>query len=169
MVTSSPSTSKAEKKVNDAVHSVNTDELSALYERDYFAWIETTIEQLQSRDYKGVDWNNLVEEIADIGRSQKHSLESNLVVVLLHLLKWQYQPDRRSRSWKSSIAEHRRRIRKLLKKSPSLKPFVSEELPEAYTDGVKQASIETGIAMKTFPEACPYSLTQVLDEDFLPE
>ncbi|TAE66541.1 MAG: DUF29 domain-containing protein, partial [Oscillatoriales cyanobacterium] len=88
-----------------------------LYDTDYLRWIETTVEKLRSRDYSNIDWENLIEEIEDMGRSERRSLESNLVVIILHLLKWQFQPDRRSGSWKASIAEHRRRIRKAVKDS----------------------------------------------------
>ncbi len=83
-----------------------------LYETDYLQWIETTIRKLRSQDYAGVDWENLIEEIEDMGRSEQRRLESNLIVVLLHLLKWQYQFECRSGSWAGSIVEHRRRIKK---------------------------------------------------------
>jgi hypothetical protein len=76
-----------------------------LYETDYLKWIETTVEKLRVRDYSSVDWENLIEEIADMGRSERKSLKSNLIVVLTHLLKWQYQPEFRSGSWKGSIAD----------------------------------------------------------------
>jgi hypothetical protein len=77
----------------------------SLYEVDYLRWIETTVERLRVRDYSSVDWENLIEEIEDMGRSERRSLESNLVVVLTHLLKWQFQPKFRSGSWKGSIAD----------------------------------------------------------------
>ncbi|MFM7368663.1 MAG: DUF29 domain-containing protein, partial [Sphaerospermopsis kisseleviana] len=80
-----------------------------LYETDYLQWIETTLSKLQNQDYTNVDWENLIEEIADMGRSERKSLKSNLIVILLHLLKWQFQPNQRSGSWESSIIEHRRR------------------------------------------------------------
>jgi len=82
----------------------------SLYETDYLRWIEIT-EKLRVRNYSNIDWENLIEEIEDMGRSERRSLESNLIVVLTRLLKWQYQPKFRS-GWKSSIVEHRRRIRK---------------------------------------------------------
>ncbi|MGB3768952.1 MAG: DUF29 domain-containing protein [Phormidesmis sp.] len=165
-MTASPSPAN---QATSTVQLMGADDLAALYERDYFAWIEATLRGLQQRDYNSVDWNNLIEEIADMGRREKRSLEGNLVIVLLHLLKWQYQPGRKSRSWASSIAEHRRRIRKQLKDSPSLKTFIVEELSESYTDSVRQASIETGLPIETFPVSCPYAIAQVLDDDFLPQ
>ena len=74
-----------------------------LYDTDYLQWIETTVEKLQSHDYANVDWENLIEEIADMGRSERRSLKSNLIVILVHLLKWQFQPEKRSGSWEGSI------------------------------------------------------------------
>jgi hypothetical protein len=141
----------------------------SLYEADYLKWIETTTEKLRVRDYSSVDWENLIQEIEDIGRSERRSLESNLVVVLTHLLNWQYQRDFRSGSWKGSIAEHRRRIRKALKESPSLKLYLQEVFAECYLDAVEQASAETELPLERFPCECPYTSAEVLDSNFLPE
>lgn len=139
----------------------------SLYETDYHQWIETTVEKLHSRDYANVDWDNLIEEIEDMGRNERRSIESNLIVVLLHLLKWQYQPERRSGSWEGSIIEHRRRIKKALKESPSLQPYLESIFAESYVEAVKQAKAETGLPLEMFPP-CPYELTAVLDDEFLP-
>jgi hypothetical protein len=92
-----------------------------------------------------------------------------LVVVLKHLLKYQFQPRRRSRSWLSSIAEHRRRLRNDLATSPSLRPYARKQLEECYQDGRRQALIETGLAPDALPSAPPYSLEQTLDPEFLPD
>ncbi len=140
-----------------------------IYEADYLRWIETTIERLRSQDYANVDWENLIEEIADMGRSERRSLESNLIFVLLHLLKWQYQPEQRSGSWEGSIIEHRRRIKKALQESPSLKPYLDGVFAECYTEAVKQAKAETGLPLETFPMQCLYKLVEVLHDKFLPE
>lgn len=147
---------------------INSDR-QTLYDIDYWQWIEKTVEQLRNRDYTNVDWQNLIEEIEDMGRSEKRSLESNLIVVLLHLLKWQYQSDRRSGSWEASIIEHRRRINKALKESPSVKPYLEEILAECYAEALKQAKAETGLPLETFPTNCPYELTEIRDDEFLPE
>jgi len=141
----------------------------SLYEADYLKWIETTIEKLRVRDYSNIDWENLIEEIDDMGRSERKSLKSNLIVVLTHLLKWQYQPDFRSGSWKGSIVEHRRRIRDALKDSPSLKPYLEEVFAQCYWDAVELASAETELPVETFPQECPYISAEVLDSNFLPE
>ena len=149
------------------MHPLKSDRLT-LYERDYLQWIETTVEKLHSRDYANVDWDNLIEEIEDVGRNERRSLESNLIVVLLHLLKWQYQPERRSGSWEGSIIEHRRRIKKALKESPSLQPYLESIFAESYVEAVKQAKAETGLPLEMFPPQCPYELTAVVDDEFLP-
>jgi hypothetical protein len=140
-----------------------------VYDTDYLRWIETTVENLRVRDYSNIDWENLIAEIEEMGRNERRSLESNLVVILLHLLKWQFQPDQRSGSWKGSIVEHRRRIRKALKDSPSLKPYLEEVLAECYADAAEQASAETGLLVETFPQLCIYTSVEVLDSDFLPD
>jgi hypothetical protein len=139
-----------------------------LYEADYLQWIETNLENLRNQDYERVDWENLLEEIEDMGRSERRRLESNLIIVLLHLLKWQYQPEKQSGSWESSIIEHRRRIKKALKESPSLKPYLTNILDESYAESVKQAKAETKLPLETFPQECPYSLTSILDDRFFP-
>ncbi|NEP17372.1 MAG: DUF29 domain-containing protein [Leptolyngbya sp. SIO4C1] len=141
----------------------------SLYETDYLQWIETTLAKLRQQKYAQVDWANLIEEIEDMGKRERRSLESNLVILLLHLLKWQYQPTLRSGSWAGSIFEHRRRIRKALQTSPSLEFYLNEVFTEAYGDALKQAAAETGLSRERFPSDCPYQLTQVMDEDFLPE
>jgi hypothetical protein len=140
----------------------------SLYETDYLAWIEATVQQLERKDLAQVDWENLIEELKDMGRSERRSLESNLVVLLTHLLKWQYQPTMRSGSWKGSITEHRRRLRKALHESPSLRPYFKEILAECYSDAVRIASDETGLSVVSFPQISPHSEAQILDFDFLP-
>jgi hypothetical protein len=141
----------------------------SLYETDYLKWIDTTIEKLRLQDYSNIDWENLIEEIEDMGRSERKSLKSNLIVVLTHLLKWQYQPEFRSGSWKGSIVEHRRRIREALSDSPSLKPYLEEVFAGGYLDAVEQASAETGLPVETFPQECPYTSAEVLNSNFLSE
>jgi hypothetical protein len=140
-----------------------------LYDIDYLKWIETTLEKLQLRDHSNIDWENLIEEIADMGRSERRSFESNLVALLMHLLKWEFQPDKRSSSWKGTIVQHRRRIRKSLQNSPSLKPYLEEVFSECYSDAVEQSSAETGLSIETFPQLCVYTSAEVLDSHFLPD
>ena len=141
----------------------------SLYEADYLKWIETTVEKLRSRDFSDVDWENLIEEIESMGRTERKSFKSNLIVVLIHLLKWQFQPELRSRSWKSSIVEHRRRICDDIEDSPSLKLYLQEVFDKCYSDAVKIASIETGLPLEVFPQLSPYTSVEILDSNFLPD
>ncbi len=140
-----------------------------LYEKDYLQWIQTTLEKIRSGDYVNVDWENLIEEIEDMGRSERKSLKSNLIVVFLHLLKWQFQPEMRSGSWEGSIIEHRRRIRESIDDSPSLQNYLESIFFDCYLQAVKQAKAETRLPLETFPQQCPYDLEQVVSDEFLPE
>ena len=138
-----------------------------LYDRDYYQWLTKTAELLRLKEFNKLDLENLIEEIESLGKSEKRVIKSNLIVVILHLLKWQYQPKKRSNSWKSSIREHRRRIQELLTDSPSLENYLPEIFIACYVAAKKQASDETGLSITFFPEACPFSLAESLDEDFL--
>lgn len=141
----------------------------SLYDTDFVCWVETTVKQLRNQNYRDVDWVNLIEEIEEMSRRERKSLKSNLIVILLHLLKWQYQPDYRSGSWRSSIREHRRRINDDLKDSPSLFSYFQEVLAECYIYACEQAADETGLPLDTFPVDCPYFPEQVLNSEYLPE
>jgi hypothetical protein len=140
-----------------------------LYQSNVEYCYDACKKKIRDRDYKNVDWENLVEEMQDMGKSERRSLESNLIVVLLHLLKWQYQSNCRSGSWESSIIEHRRRIKKALQESPSLKPYLIGILTECYAESLKQAKAETGLPLSTFPTECSYDLfAEIMNDEFLP-
>lgn len=139
-----------------------------LYEQDYYLWLEQIALTLASRSWSEVDISNLVEEIKDMGRSERRALESNLTVVLLHLLKYKYQPTHRSNSWLSSILEHRLRIKKQLQESPSLKPYLEQVFEECYGDARLRAAVETGLPLTTFPTELPFTTEEVRDIDYLP-
>ncbi len=140
-----------------------------LYDQDFYLWIETTAKQLKEGRFSEIDLENLIEEIESMGRSEKHALESNLVVILMHLLKYKYQSEKRSNSWKGTIREHRRRLTRTFKDSPSLQPYFQEVLPECYQDARKQASDETGLSLDAFPVEFPFTVDECLNEDFLPD
>ncbi|HEX5078130.1 MAG TPA: DUF29 domain-containing protein [Geminicoccaceae bacterium] len=141
----------------------------SLYERDFCLWVEEQARLLRERRLEQLDIANLVEEIEDLGASERRAIRNNLVVVLKHLLKCSYQPSRRSRSWLSSIVEHRRRLRDDLATSPSLEPYARERFEQCYRDSRRQALIETGLEPDLIPTAPPWSLEQALDPDFLPD
>ncbi|MEB3295079.1 MAG: DUF29 domain-containing protein [Synechococcales bacterium] len=142
--------------------------LQHLYQQDFVQWLELTLETLRSQHYDQVDWQNLLEEIEAMGKRERKSVRSNLTVLLLHLLKWQFQPDRRSASWQSSIVEHRQRLEDDLEDSPSLSGYLLESLPKAYQNARQRAAAETGLSIATFPETCPYAIEQLLQMEFLP-
>ncbi|MDM3846513.1 MAG: DUF29 domain-containing protein [Aphanizomenon gracile PMC644.10] len=142
---------------------------SNLYEEDFYLWIKTTAKQLKNGNFAEIDLDNLIEEIESMGRSEKRALKSNLLVLLMHLLKYKYQPEKCSNSWLSTIFEHRRRLKEDLTESPSLKKYLSEVFNECYQDARKQAALETGLSLDTFPLDSPFTTEESLNQDYLPE
>lgn len=140
----------------------------SLYDRDFVLWTEQMATALREGRLHHLDLKNLAEEIESLGRSERRALQSRLVVLLAHLLKWQYQPVMRTGSWKATITEQRRRIRVLLQDSPSLHSYLIECFAEFYQDARRQAADETGLAIAQFPTECQQSIENVLDPDFLP-
>ena len=139
------------------------------YDTDFMQWIDRTAELLRERKFDQLDIENLIEEVESLGRREKNALKSNLRILLIHLLKWQYQSHKRTSSWISTIAEHRNRIQDSLEDSPRLKNYCQEVFQKSYIAARKQASRETGLDIDTFPVVCPYTVNQVLDSDFWPE
>lgn len=141
--------------------------MSDLHRQDFRAWTRQQADLIRSGRLSELDAVNLIDEIEDMGGSRERELESRLGVLLAHLLKWRYQPDRRGRSWRLTIAEQRRRIARLLKRNPSLKPLLAEALEDAYGDALLIAARETDLDESAFPPACPFSLEQVMDANWL--
>ena len=139
------------------------------YETDLYAWTQAQAAALRAKKWEILDLANLAEEIESLGHEQAHAVESHLAILLMHLLKWRYQPTRRSRSWRLSIRNARIEMRKRLRRSPSVRPELPTILLDAYTDARKLAMDDTGLPLATFPETCPWNLEQLQDEDFLPE
>jgi hypothetical protein len=142
---------------------------SDLYEEDYHLWLMNTIHQLQHGKLAEVDMINLIEELEAMGRSQKSAIESNLRILLMHLLKYKYQSEKRTNSWLFTIREHRKRLRNDFKNSPSLKRYFLEVFPECYQDARELAADETGLSINTFPIESPFSQEDTLNPDYLPE
>ncbi|MDJ0731600.1 MAG: DUF29 domain-containing protein [Crocosphaera sp.] len=140
-----------------------------LYDKDYCLWLEETVQLLRKRKFTDLDVSNLIEEIEDMGRSEKKAVKSNLKILLCHLLKYKYQPEKRSKIWLSTIFEHRDRLEDDFAESPSLKRYFEEVFQPCYHKARKQAEIETGLPLETFPLNCPFTSEQVLDMDYLPE
>lgn len=139
-----------------------------LYSQDYCQWIQETVKLLEQRNFQKLDLDNLIEEIQDLALNEKQIIETNLIVILKLLLKWQYQLEQRSGEIKASIRRHRYQIRDDLKVSPSLKTYLSEIWLESYQEARLQAADETESAIATFPEQCPYTIENILNTDYLP-
>ena len=143
--------------------------MSNLYDTDFYQWTQQQAAALASADVRKLDWLNLAEEIESLGKRDRRALGSALDIIVLHLLKVVYQPERTSRRWYSSITEHRRRVRRDLADSPSLRRQVADLITDAYASVRRQTAQETGLPLETFPVECPWTAEQVLDDDFLPE
>jgi predicted DNA-binding ribbon-helix-helix protein len=152
-------------------------QINALYERDFNRWIEVTIQQIQERRFQEVDWQHLLEELADMGKSEKRAFTSNLMVLLAHLLKLQVQadaPDSMKGSWYDSVVEHRARVKADLADNPSFKNFLDEAVKKAYKEArnlaIKQSKLaKLGIRQPSeseYPLECPFSCDQLLDDNF---
>jgi len=142
---------------------------SRLYETDFYGWIQHQAGILRAGNFASLDLDNLIEEIEDMGKNRQRALESRLEILLMHLLKWQYQPKRRGGSWEFTIKEQRKRIASLLRKNPSLSSVLAEAFEEAYGFAVPAAARETGIDESGFPAQCPWTFGQVMEPDFWPE
>lgn len=138
-----------------------------LYERDYFTWLQETALALKNQRWEAVDLPNLIEELESMGRSEKNALRSNLVIVLLHLLKWQYQPSKQSDSWLNSI--HQLRIELALEDSPSLQPYLEDIFLSCYIKARRLAATETRLEELVFPVVPPYTLAEAVNSSFLPD
>jgi Domain of unknown function DUF29 len=143
--------------------------VSEPYLADFNSWIAQTAQLLRERRWHEIDVTHLIEEVEDLGKSERRGIASQLTRLLLHLLKWQYQPQRRSDSWLDSITDARTQIELAIEDSPSLRGYPAEQLEESYQRARRQAAKQTSMELSMFPDACPYSLELVLAEDWLPE
>jgi hypothetical protein len=139
-----------------------------LYETDFYAWTQMQADRLRGEEFENLDLPNLIEELEAMGRRERRELISRLTVLITHLLKWQYQPDMRSKSWQNTIRVQRRDIQAVLNDSPSLRATLSDFIALAYLAARTDAIEETGLLSPVFPETCPYSGEQILDNAFLP-
>lgn len=139
------------------------------YLADFSAWIDQTTQLLRDRHWHEIDVEHLIEEIEDLGKSERRGIVSQLTRLLLHPLKWEYQPQRRSDSWLDSITDARTQIELALEDSPSLNTYPAEQLEACYQRACRQAAQQNRLSRSVFPENCPYSLTLILNQDWLPE
>lgn len=135
--------------------------------KDFHAWTIQQAYLLRNQRLEEIDWQDIADEIEEMGRSEKRQLESRLEILIIHLLKWQFQPNFRSRSWQLTVKEQRLRIERLLEENPSLKTTLDDMIAKIYPIALIGAERETGLSC--FPESCIYSLTELLNQEFLPE
>jgi Domain of unknown function DUF29 len=140
-----------------------------LYASDFHAWTQEQVNLLKTQQWDTLDTVNLIEELETLGRKERQELRNRLGVLLGHLLKWQFEVEKRSSSWLSTIREQRIQIKLLLKDSPSLKPYLEEAFLTAYELGLALAMRETELGEELFPEICSYTLEETLDSNFLPD
>lgn len=133
------------------------------YEDDFAGWADDTAAAIEEGRFEEIDRTALAEEVASLGRRARRELTSALRLILLHLLKVRYQPDKHTRSWDDTIRRERRNALKFLAESPSLKAQLEAILADAYDDAVYEAEHETGLSLATFPETCAWTLAEVLD------
>lgn len=141
----------------------------ALYDRDFYAWTQEQAALLKSGQWDQLDIPNLVEEIEALGRQERRELVNRLGILVGHLLKWQFQPQQRSKSWTATIIEQRQEVQELIADNPSLKSYLVEAMNKAYQKSVLLVVKETPLSLDDLPAQCPYTLDQVMDPNFYPE
>ncbi|MBD2248562.1 DUF29 domain-containing protein [Nostoc sp. FACHB-888] len=141
---------------------------SHLYKTDFYGWTQEQASLLKAQQWNQLDTINLIEEIETLGRRERQELRNRLGVLLRHLLKGQFQAEKRSNSWLGTIREQRVQIKLLLQDSPSLKPYLDEVFLTIYELGLALAIRETELGEQVFPEVYPYTLGETLNPEFLP-
>jgi hypothetical protein len=136
-------------------------------EADLYSWALRQAELLRAGRLSDIDPVGIAEEIDDVGDEQYDKLESALRVLMLHMLKWDHQPDRRSRSWTLTVLEQRRRVERQLRKNPGLKSRLDEALSDAYEDARLEAASETGLPMRTFPVSRPFEYPEIMERPMI--
>jgi hypothetical protein len=149
-------------------------DLSALYDEDFLEWTRRSADLLRKHCFAQVDVEHVAEEIEDMGKRDQHETASRMTTLLMHLLKWQHQPqltytESGSSSWLSTIVKQRQQLGRVFQQSPSLRRYAQEILADVYSDAMVRATAETGLAKMAFPAECPFRFDQVVGQDFLPD
>lgn len=139
------------------------------YEKDFYAWTQEQANLIRQGKFNEIDTLHIIDEIESMGRSEKRALKSRLAVLLMHLLKWQYQPTFRGVSWTITIRNQRWEIAELLEDNPSLQHWVADTMLDAYKQARLNAQTETALRLDVFPEECPWTVEQVVSNEFFPE
>ncbi|MES0335018.1 MAG: DUF29 domain-containing protein [Candidatus Magnetobacterium sp. LHC-1] len=141
----------------------------SLYEVDFYQWALRNADLLRQGRLTEIDIENVAEELEGMARSDKRELTNRLAVLIMHLLKWQYQPKRRSRSWRETINNQRKDIELLIEDSPSLKNNIEAAISKGFILAKRTFEDETGISAEELPETCLYTFDQLMDYGFRPE
>jgi hypothetical protein len=148
----------------------------ARYDEDFFAWTQEQAAALRragaSRVNADVDWENVAEEVEDMGKAEKRQIQSRLGVLAVHLLKWIYCPDlldRCARPWRLTILEQRDELAAVLKDSPSLLRTARDAWPAIVEKSRRKAAVEAEVPLARFPQVPPITLDNALDENFPPD
>jgi hypothetical protein len=141
---------------------------ATLYDLDFYQWTQSQSDLLRVEEWEQLDWQHIAEEIESLGKKDKRQVQSRLAVLITHLLNWEYQPEKRSPSWRKTLKEQRFRLMLILNDSPSLKVGLPEFIAVVYPYAVENAADETGLDRRLFPVVCSYRIEQVLDPVFLP-
>lgn len=152
-------------------------DLEALYQTDFAAWAKRHVELLRARRFGELDIEHLLDELSDMGKSERRELESRLLILVAHLLKWEHQyqalserwREFKGESWRDTIVEQRKQLAVLLRHSPGLKSVLADAILAAYPDALDLAAKETRLPSETFAERCPYSAEELLRDDFYPD
>ena len=137
--------------------------MTTLYEKDILGWVEEQVGLLKNKQWDKLDLENLIDEVESVGSSFRDAIGSYFEVLLTHMLKWHYQKSMRSNSWKGSIRNSQKRIKKIVKENPGQKPFMKNLFENSYEDALEIAIIETGLSKKDFPMICPWTMEQCLN------
>lgn len=143
--------------------------MSKTYDVDFYTWAMSQADAVRRRSANEVDWENVAEELESLGKGEARELHSRYIVLLTHLLKWMYQPKRRSSSWSASIAEQRKMITRHMRQNPGLASKEREEFIDAYDIARVRAVRETRLELVVFPETPPFTIEQAKDENWLPD
>jgi hypothetical protein len=139
------------------------------YQSDFYKWTQQQTALLKSKQFNQLDLDNLIEEIKSMGISEKRELISRLTILLGHLLKWKIQPEKRSNSWRATIAVQRIDLKEHLSDNPSLKHQLNERFQDSYQKGILLAVKETELHPSKFPKNPPFTLENTFDDDYFPE
>lgn len=143
--------------------------LQAEYDRDFYSWINQNVELLREGRLTEVDAEHIAEELESMGKRDRRQIRSRLQLLVMHLLKWQYQPEKQSRSWLLTIDHQRDEIEALLLDSPSLRRELEDTLETIYPKALRDACRETGLPKTAFPSSCPFAIEEILNQEFFPD